>query len=765
MISNILIIHHGIPIFHYDLNVNAKVDDPSSILTSGFIEALVNFSYEFSDVGLKDFAIGDNVYKLKKIGNYLISVQSTDEEYTQSDLILLNEIQDIIGNTKPLMSGSFQPEVEEKIIDSITSYLTHTQLTIQDKVYFGIIKFGVSMSIIYDYPNEIQGIDRLTLQKDLEKFINMEPDNIKPYGVMFLNSSQTLLVFFRLYIYDGTGLFLFLPLSYNLFEVSYFYFRELLALAKTLFDPLINNIFRANEWINTNRSSLNSFIIQWLIDIYSVINIKAPDVKVYNEEIFDSLYKSFANIMESLLSQQQVYLIIDNDRKKDLELIINYIFPGLHFNRPGAHLRIISTIEEGLEGKFFDINNPPQIRQMNYISENYLDQVPDINLFKLKEITDSLCIWFISKIYTYMLLSPLERLNIDSLFSIDDRLAIPTIVRALNNLKPWNKSSLSDDINVEVSIITRKNLRVVPKNKILDVDDQSFLLAYTSSIDKKIYKKNHSFILVLPSGRKSLTIVWNIKDETVFLTFIFETLIKLQNIIGHKHLIIEKAINYIKNEYNKLNSENSNKLLESLSVNIKKTFTLVNIDMEFYSMEVFLDVYNDKIPIILSELVRGRPIAITTDYELAKIIIDFFAFTTATFNVSKDYISDEPSRLTWVSPDFVSMYKDLGYLIIDLEKVKINSNFKLKYIERVWNEIQHENFLDQIYSIKNLFTMIGNTMEEILIKYANGDLDPATISDSMVPDEYELYKEYISYINPHILNSKIKEINEKKINW
>lgn len=771
MISNVLIIYNGIPVWDWQEEESSAM----TVLTSGFIEALVNFSYEIDTKGLTDFNFGsDKFYKILKEGRYLVSIQSNDPYFGPSEFKLMHTISNAIKNVEPLRIGVFTTEVNEIVEEILVRYSNQVEEMAQKTLHIGIVSHGTSMQLLYQYPTPMNTADYLSLQKDMGDFVQLESKNVKDYGLIHLKSSNSLLYYIRLGRIKETGLYLFLPSDYMDFETNYFIMHELNNHARRLF---INITAAMSEDINTyvtyNRDDIDMAIIRWvsLIENMNIIH-QTPVPTNLPVELVKSFTSCYSRLMEAIISLDQIQIIADSNDLDALKLIVNYVFPGVLVTtdkRLASQIYITSDSSNMDERILFYLNAPQVKDTHNYITKRYLAHLPDPTLEDLQDVSISVFTWFISKIYTYLLLNPIERLNIESLFSPEDKIAVPAVVRAINRLKPSIKDQLGENIHLELSLkqlYGRFTIRSPIKLK--NPDDEAFLVSYFTALPGLYRFKTHSFIISLPSGDRCLSVYWTDDNQSrSLLSITFHGSIELYHILSSQHLVISHLNDFItklrsKDDWDAVSEEEILGLVDQIS----NSFSLESMDFQFQNVDTFLTLYHEFIPNMLTELMYGRPIAFTANYELATNIIEFISFTTLNYNMSKERISMQPYRLIYSPEELIDAYAKLGYLVFDLSTFELPQARTNLYIKQIWDEVsQEEQFSDLLYNLREKFSDIWEELDMILSGFCKG-IEYEEVPKRISHPAYDEFRKYLlNRINPHIMLKALQEIEPDSFYW
>jgi hypothetical protein len=307
-------------------------------------------------------------------------------------------------------------------------------------------------------------------------------------------------------------------------------------------------------------------------------------------------------------------------------------------------------------------------------------------------------------------------------------------------------------------------------------DQQASLLitGYINALPSIYREKSHTFYDILPSGGSILCLMITYSNTRIIIYMYIEDL-DLKVVISNKHTFINKTFEFI-NEFG-LSIVEEEKISvqiedawEKYNTELRESFVQYDLDYEFLQSNSILDRFNDYLPKILDELIRGKPVAIITSDEHADQLINLIMHITGSISGSTYFAEDQPKRIIKCTYRDIQKVRALNYLVFNLDVAEAGRvGGKYSFFSEAWGRIYSPDrpVSDIIFDLRQEMMNIWDICIGILIQFIFGQ-NPQIIFDSLPKEEYiQLFRDIMSWINPYVLEStdEVRIISENKDNW
>lgn len=350
-------------------------------------------------------------------------------------------------------------------------------------------------------------------------------------------------------------------------------------------------------------------------------------------------------------------------------------------------------------------------------------------------------------------------------------LLIDTMIEQFNIL--WQEKDINANTLVYNERIGFQNIIEIQNSKLI-----SFITGYLSNLPKTFLEDNHCFILKFDKNTHVLGVFFSSHQKIMVQIYIISDS-NLQLISSNKHEYISLTTDFLDtneslielidtdeenyNIYSRLNAELSNKLSHTLHN--------YSMDIDFLGISGILRAFDKYIPIIFGSLLTGVPLAVIADeIDYAKPILDTFVYVTGINNVDFSLTEFIPTRLTWCTEEEIKTADRRGYMILHLNKMKVQGGRNYKYFKQLWESIrdtQPDHRL-RLYELRTICHDLWKDCDDILQdSISNGNIFDALRKKAMFDEREEMLTDMINWINPHILNTALEkqQIIVNKLHW
>ncbi len=302
-------------------------------------------------------------------------------------------------------------------------------------------------------------------------------------------------------------------------------------------------------------------------------------------------------------------------------------------------------------------------------------------------------------------------------------------------------------------------------NEFVDI----YLANYFHNLNKKNYEKNHYFMDKLYDESYILGVsFFNREDYSCSVLILNFKSANIIDLMAYKHHFITLSFNLIDQYHDRLFSITENvsvkeSILDEFSSSLENVMKHHVITLDLEKLSYVYELIDDMMPEIISTAIIGHPIAFVGEQESVKFIIDLLVHITSLLDVGLEPDPNLPKRFTWCPPEFLDMFKKIGYSIVNLDDKNINM-VTLPYYTELHQEIKDFHPTDAITMYKEVTNEIIQTVEHILTKLGKGAMIKLMLDE--LPDNMQaiIYKIF-DWSDPYLITDSVREIKSTDIYW
>ncbi|MCE7737067.1 MAG: hypothetical protein GPJ54_19430 [Candidatus Heimdallarchaeota archaeon] len=298
-----------------------------------------------------------------------------------------------------------------------------------------------------------------------------------------------------------------------------------------------------------------------------------------------------------------------------------------------------------------------------------------------------------------------------------------------------------------------------------------FLTNYFVNLESKNRVVDHIFYLITPDDDTLIGISKNYSSTLLINCMIFkENAISI--FASYKQVFIKYCIEFLNKYSNDFLNPNSDLFeielfAESLSSNIEKEFHQFTPTSEFIGANHLIAALKSNFITSISTLMLGKPIVIlSSDKDVAKEIINLLVYISGISDASFDMDSDIPKRIVWSPREYLSLFKELNYAILDIDNNRLLDGISSGYLLSRWEEIfnLNENHIQQINSLRQECQSIWDKCDALILQKSKGSAAEILLKD-IQKEQREIIEKILRWVNPSFVSSDLLIIDESKVNW